>query len=110
MATNDAEAPARTHLGNAGIVHLLDFIAGYDSGFGMKPEPGMQFGFCEAGGLEPAQVLMVGDSTHDLISGRQAGMTTIAVLTGIAGAHELEPYADAVLNHIGELPGFLGYS
>ena len=109
VATNDAEAPARTHLGNAGIIDLLDFIAGYDSGFGMKPEPGMQFGFCKRTGLVPAQVLMVGDSTHDLISGRMAGMTTVAVLTGVAEAHELTPHADVVLNHIGELPGWLGH-
>lgn len=107
VATNDAEAPARAHLGNAGITHLFDFIAGYDSGFGTKPEPGMQLGFCKTVGLEPAQVLMIGDSTHDLISGRRAGMATVAVLTGIAEAHELEPYADVVLNHIGDLPGYL---
>ena len=107
VATNDAEAPARAHLGNAGITHLFDFIAGYDSGFGMKPEPGMQFGFCKAVGLDPTEVLMIGDSTHDLISGRRAGMTTVAVLTGIAEAHELEPFADVILRHIGDLPGYL---
>lgn len=109
VATNDAEAPARAHLGGAGITGLMDFIAGYDSGYGMKPEPGMQFGFCRAVGLEPAQVIMVGDSTHDLISGRAAGMPTVAVLTGIAEAHELKPFADIVLNHIGELPAYLGH-
>jgi len=110
VATNDAEAPARAHLGSVGITGLMDFIAGYDSGFGMKPESGMQFGFCRHVGLAPDQVLMVGDSTHDLISGRNAGMMTVAVLTGIAEAHELAPYADVILNHIGELPGFLGHS
>ena len=109
VATNDAEAPALAQLGTAKIIELMDFIAGYDSGFGMKPEPGMQFGFCKAVGLEPHEVLMVGDSIHDLDSGRQAGMRTIAVLTGIAEAHELAPHADAVLAHIGELPAYLGH-
>jgi len=107
VATNDAEAPALVHLGKAGITDLLDFIAGYDSGYGVKPDPGMLLGFCKSVGLEPSQVLMVGDSTHDLIPGRKVGMTTVAVLTGVAEKHELAPYADVVLNHIGEMPDYL---
>ena len=50
---------------------------------------------------------MVGDSTHDLIAGRAAGMWTVGVLTGIAATDELAPYADAVLPDIGHLPGWL---
>ena len=50
---------------------------------------------------------MVGDSTHDLMAGRAAGMPTIGVLTGMAGAATLAPYADIVLSNIGEIPGIL---
>jgi len=50
---------------------------------------------------------MVGDSTHDLIAGRAAGMKTIAVLTGMAGPADLAPLADAVLPDIGHIPGWL---
>jgi phosphoglycolate phosphatase len=110
LATNDSETPARAHLGRAGITHLFDFIAGFDSGYGAKPEPGMQLGFCAATGLAPGQVMMVGDSHHDLISGRAAGMMTVGVLTGLATADDLSPLADVVLNHIGELPTYLGQS
>ncbi len=109
VATNDSEVPAMAHLGSAGIIDLLDFIAGFDSGYGSKPETGMQMGFCDVTGLAPSEVAMVGDSLHDLISGRDAGMTTIAVLTGTAEVHELAPYADVVLPHIGEIPGYLGH-
>ncbi len=108
VATNDAEEPARAHLGSAGITELFDFIAGFDSGFGAKPEPGMLLGFCAHVGLEPDEVIMVGDSTHDLMSGRAAGMTTVAVLTGMAEEPELSPYADVVLAHVGEIPGWMG--
>ncbi len=107
VATNDAEAPARAHLDAANITHLFDFIAGYDSGFGGKPNPGMQHGFCAAVGLKPEAVAMVGDSVHDLISGRAAGMTTIAVLTGMADKQDLAPFADTVLRHIGDIPAYL---
>ncbi|MBZ0128062.1 MAG: HAD family hydrolase [Rhodobacteraceae bacterium] len=107
VATNDAEAPARSHLGRAGIMHLLDFVAGFDSGFGAKPGTGMHRGFLAKTGLRADQVVMVGDSLHDLVSGRDAGMATIAVLTGMAEADELAPYADIVLPHIGEIPDYL---
>jgi phosphoglycolate phosphatase len=50
---------------------------------------------------------MVGDSRHDLMAGRAAGMRTVAVLTGIAEAPELAPLADAVLPDIGHLADWL---
>ncbi len=108
IATNDAETAALAHLKAAGIEHQFDFIAGYDSGFGGKPEPGQLLAFCEATGLAPSQVAMIGDATHDLIAGRNAGMTTIGVLTGPAPSDELTPFADAVLPSIAQLPDWLG--
>lgn len=107
VATNDAEAPARAHLQRAGIEPLFDFIAGSDSGHGGKPDPGMLLAFAQAVGIGPERIVMVGDSTHDLEAGRRAGMQTVAVLTGLAGAETLAPLADAVLPNIGFLPDWL---
>jgi phosphoglycolate phosphatase len=107
VATNDSEAPARRHLQAHGITDYFDFIAGYDSGFGAKPGPGMCLAFARLLDLDPSRVAMVGDSLHDLQAGRAAGMRTVAVLTGIASAAELAPFADAVLPDIGALPGWL---
>jgi phosphoglycolate phosphatase len=108
VATNDGETPARAHLQRAGILDAFDFIAGYDSGHGGKPGPGMLRAFCAATGAEPARSVMIGDSTHDLVAGRAAGMATVAVLTGLAVAEDLAPHADAVLSDIAALPGWLG--
>ena len=107
LATNDSEGPARAHLAAHDLTGLMDFIAGYDSGFGGKPGPGMCLAFAKATGLDPSRVLMVGDSLHDLEAGRAAGMRSIAVLTGIARAETLAPHADAVLPDIGALPGWI---
>jgi phosphoglycolate phosphatase len=107
VATNDSEAPARQHLATHGITDCFDFIAGYDSGHGAKPGPGMCLAFVAAFGLDPARVAMVGDSQHDLAAGRAAGMHTVAVLTGIARVADLAPLADTVLPDIGALPGWL---
>lgn len=107
LATNDNEDAARAHLAAHGITGLFDYIAGYDSGHGAKPGPGMCAAFARQLGLDPARVVMVGDSRHDLEAGRAAGMRAVAVLTGIAGAAELAPHADAVLPDIGHLGGWI---
>ncbi|WP_194094332.1 HAD family hydrolase [Marivivens aquimaris] len=103
VATNDGESSALAHLGRSGVAGDFDFIAGYDSGFGGKPEAGQLLAFCDQVGVAPQHCVMVGDSTHDLEAGRKAGMKVVAVLTGIAEEPELAPHADAVLPSIGEL-------
>lgn len=107
LATNDGEAPARAHLERAGIARHFSFVAGYDSGHGAKPAPGPLLAFAAAAGLAPEAVLMVGDSRHDMIAGRAAGMRRVAVLTGMAAVAELAPLAEAVLPDIGHLPGWI---
>lgn len=107
LATNDMEDAARAHLAAHGITGLFDYIAGYDSGHGPKPGPGMCAAFARQQGLDPARVVMVGDSLHDLHAGRAAGMRVVAVLTGVAGAAELAPHADVVLPDIGHLAGWI---
>lgn len=107
IATNDNEHPAKTQLEAAGVLSAFDFLAGYDSGYGGKPQTGMQKAFCTAHGLAPSEVAMVGDSLHDMISGQDAGMVTVGVLTGTTTRAELETVADVVLSDIGELENWL---
>ena len=107
VATNDAEAPAQAHLEAADVAGHFEFIAGFDSGHGAKPAPGMLLAFARAARLAPESVLMVGDSTHDLLAGRAAGMRTVGVLTGPAGHADLAPHAHSVIRDIGALPALL---
>lgn len=107
LATNDTEVPARAHLAACGITRYFDFVAGYDSGFGGKPGPGMAEAFLRQMNLAPQAAVMVGDSLHDLHAGRAAGLRCVAVLTGVAGADELAPHADVVLPDISHLPAWL---
>ena len=107
LSTNDAEEPARANLAAHSILEYFDFIAGYDSGYGAKPGTGMQEAFLAQARLEASDVAMVGDSLHDLISGRDAGMRTIAVLSGPATEAELLPFADIVLPDIGHIPDLM---
>ena len=107
VATNDAEAPARAHLDAAGVTGQFDFVAGFDSGHGGKPAPGQLLAFCAATGLDPREVVMVGDSLHDLRAGRAAGMRTVGVLTGLATVDVLAPLAQVVFPDIGHIPDWL---
>jgi phosphoglycolate phosphatase len=107
VATNDSERSARRQIDALGIAPYVDFVAGYDSGYGSKPEPGMMIAFAEHLGVAPSQIAVVGDSLHDLAAARAAGATGIAVLTGPADRSALEPYADFVIPDVGELPALL---
>ncbi|PIB24429.1 hypothetical protein BFP76_04280 [Amylibacter kogurei] len=107
VATNDLEENAIKQLRDAGIFEIFDFVAGCNSGFGGKPDPGMIFGFAEAVGIPANAIAMVGDSTHDLHAGDAAGCYRVGVLTGPAVRDEIEHAADIVLNDISELPAHL---
>jgi phosphoglycolate phosphatase len=107
VATNDGEGPTRAHLARAGILDRLDFVAGYDSGFGAKPGGGMGAAFCRRLGIAPHEAALVGDSMHDLLAARAAGMHAVAVLSGPADEQDLAPHADSVLSDIAALPDWL---
>lgn len=101
IASSDNERSIRQTAQRFGISDYVDYIAGYDSGFGSKPEPGMVLGFCAATGLLPEEVAIVGDNNHDLHMGRnaKAGLT-IAVLTGTGSRESLSGAADHVFDDI----------
>ena len=108
VATHDSEGAARAHLSAAGALDAFDFVAGYDSGHGLKPGPGMVLAFAEAVATPPETIAMVGDSVHDLGAARAAGAgLAVGVLTGPATRDILAPMADAVLASIMELPALL---
>ena len=108
IATNDAEASARAQSTALALDPFMDFIVGYDSGHGGKPDPGMVLAFADHIGAPPGAVAMIGDSLHDLHAARAAGAVAVAVLTGplrAAARPEVEPHADHVVESIADLPG-----
>ena len=107
VATNDFEQGAVDQLTRADVFELFDFVVGYDSGYGAKPGPGMIHGFCKAVGLEPEEVAMIGDSTHDLYAGKAAGAYRGGVLTGPAKMTDLVLHSDVILKNVSELPAKL---
>lgn len=103
VGTNDAEENAVAQIEALDIDHLFEAIFGADSGHGPKPGSGMIDAFVQLCGLKPHEVLMVGDSVHDMEAGRAAGVKTCAVETGMASREELLPHADFVLASVTHL-------
>ncbi|MDK1488703.1 HAD family hydrolase [Sinorhizobium sp. 7-81] len=108
VASSDNERSIRETARRFGFDGYLHYVAGYDSGHGVKPEPGMVLGFCAATGLEPHQVAVVGDNNHDMHMGRNAGVgLTVAVLTGTGSRQSLAAASDHCLTDITELEAVL---
>ncbi|MEM9147525.1 MAG: HAD family hydrolase [Pseudomonadota bacterium] len=107
IATHDSQANAQFHIEALGLARAFSFIAGYDSGHGLKPGPGMLMAFSQAVAVPANQIAVVGDSVHDLGMARSGGALAIGVLTGPAEHADLAPHADHVLPSIGALPALL---
>lgn len=108
VASSDNEQSIRQTLAKFDVARMVDFVAGYDSGYGTKPHPGMVFGFASRTNIPVSKITMIGDNLHDLKMGRSAGCgAVIGVLSGTGTAYTLGDFCDCLLNDISELPTVL---
>ena len=108
VATADSHQGIINTLQSFEVLEQFDFLAGYDSGHGVKPEAGMVSAFCEQTGIACEQVVVVGDNRHDIEMGRNANAgLCVGVLTGTSERSDLESIADIVLDDIRSLPEYL---
>jgi phosphoglycolate phosphatase len=107
VVTNDSENGARSQVTALGIDHHFDFLVGWDSGHGRKPEAGQIQAFLDRHGMAPHEVAMVGDSLHDMHAARKAGVVAVGVTSGPLVPDAFETHADVVLGSIMELGAWL---
>lgn len=101
VATSDSYAGIHNSLRSFDVLSCFDFLCGYDSGHGVKPEAGMVNAFCAAVSVPVNQTIVVGDNSHDIEMGRNAGAgLCVGVLTGTSTRDELETLADVVYEDI----------
>jgi pyrophosphatase PpaX len=74
-----------------GLDDTMEVIVGADDVVNPKPHPEPVHRALEALGAAPAEAVFVGDSLHDMHSGRAAGTATAAVLWGPFDRAHLEP-------------------
>lgn len=103
IATNDSENNATVQMDQLEWRDHFTTILGYDSGHGEKPGPGMVQAFCAHTGFEAAEILMVGDTLHDIETGKSAGSLTVGVTTGPGHDAGFSGKADATIDDLDEL-------
>lgn len=74
-----------------GLDDTMEVIVGADDVVNAKPHPEPVHRALEALGVAPSEAVFVGDSLHDMHSGRAAGTATAAVLWGPFDRAHLEP-------------------
>lgn len=83
-------------------------IRGQRDGFPKKPDPAAAHALAEGLGIEPANILFLGDSDIDILTARRAGMMAVGALWGFRDRAELvQAGADAVVSHPREVVDLL---
>ncbi|MEO8449873.1 MAG: HAD-IA family hydrolase [Gemmatimonadota bacterium] len=105
LVTSKNRPGAERGLTLVGLAGTMDVLVGADDVVNPKPHPEPVTKALTTLGADPREAIYVGDSTHDMHSGRAAGVRTAAALWGpfgrdtLAGArpdHWLETPADLV--------------
>jgi phosphoglycolate phosphatase-like HAD superfamily hydrolase len=81
-----------------GVRELFTAVVGAQTTQRMKPHPEPLLYAAQKMGVEPADCLMIGDTTIDVRTGKAAGAQTVAVLCGFGTERELRAAgADLIL-------------
>lgn len=104
LATLDDKKNTLRDLKTLGMSKVFDAIVTVDMVKHHKPNPEMIETLCKQLGIRPSRAVIIGDSTGDLIMGRNAG---VALTVGICDcpnfAFRLEKYADVVISSYSEM-------
>ncbi|MGH3623159.1 MAG: HAD family hydrolase [Sciscionella sp.] len=90
VATSKFHASADALLKAAGIRDHFDMVVGADQVRQPKPHPETGLMILEKFGVQASQAVLVGDTTHDLLMAKAAGVRSIAVTYGVHGFDELK--------------------
>ncbi|ALN74197.1 phosphoglycolate phosphatase [Aureimonas sp. AU20] len=107
VVTNKPRAETDEILKHFGVLERMEIVVGGDAGPRKKPAPDLLLFAARELGLEPADVVFVGDSENDVDAAKAAGMKAIALRGGYT-VHAAEALgADLVLDRLDEIPGRL---
>lgn len=105
VATADARATTLQSLDFLGIRAEVDLVICGDDPLPQKPDAAVLAWIADAWNCRPDQLLMVGDSLADMLTGRNGGAAgTVAIVPpGMPLSPDLQRHADAILSSIAEL-------
>ena len=79
LATNAPNVSAENLMKSVNLTGVFDIIIGTDDVENSKPAPDMILLACERCGCRPDEAVYVGDMPMDMVAGRRAGVTAVAV-------------------------------
>jgi pyrophosphatase PpaX len=92
VVTSKRREGTRRGLALLGLEAEFDVLVCSDDVRRAKPDPEPVLrALADLGGVAPERAAFVGDSTHDMLAGRAAGVHTVAVLWGPFAREQLEP-------------------
>jgi len=107
IATTDDRAPTQSMIEAFDIEEYISTMVCADDGIKAKPAPDMVLTICQRMGIEPSQVMVVGDTTADLKMARSAGVgLVVGVLSGVSSARDLVEFADVLIESVDELQNY----
>jgi pyrophosphatase PpaX len=95
-------------LEHVGLARFMSVAVGYNSSSRHKPDPEPVHVALTSLGYQPEEAMFVGDSPHDMKSGRAAGVITVAATWGPFTREQLEATApDHWLERVTDLPALV---
>lgn len=87
-----------------GAAHLFEVVVGVDDVSRVKPDPEPILLALEKLGLNQSDVIMIGDNSHDIEGGKNAGVRTAGVAWAFKGRDFLQQFnPDYMLEHMSDL-------
>ena len=109
VATGDDRIPTEATLAALGVAELLDGLICADDPVLAKPAPDMIIALCSSLDVRLERTLVVGDTLADMHMAKSANVGwTVGVLSGVAAAEVLAPYADALIPNVAALMQLVG--
>ena len=104
ICTNKPAAITERTLGELDLQRWFGAVVGETPSLARKPDAAMLLAALDQLGARPEHSVMIGDSAADVGAARAAGVPVIAVSFGYTTTPARELGADAVIDHLSELP------
>ena len=89
ICTSKLKGPAHDTVNAIGADHYIDVLIHCESGYGAKPSPEPVLAAVRLLGEKQETCCFIGDSVHDIMAAKAAGITAIGVTWGCATAEQL---------------------
>jgi HAD superfamily hydrolase (TIGR01509 family) len=109
LVTNNGRKGTNLTLERLGLTIFFDAIVTRDDCEEMKPDPDPLRKVLEELGVRVDEAILVGDGVMDIVAGKAAGLSSVAVCTGPFNNEELlRSGPDYVLGSVNDLPNLIG--